>query len=919
MLASVYLFIVVILRYFVLNLLLELRIDEPLLRQSEIELMISFDWNINILTFYDYLEQFMSMGVLFSTDKVMPAQEALTASLRKIKNSKDGEKKENLSFDQSTLHGSQISGSLSQMIHLSKIIIEKKNPFVTPPSNKMKVFNLGNKASDEDFNNFAKDDDIKSFSNMEHLLPEIQEIIETQEDLSLLDSRDPSILFLIEKIERRCLDLAKHVGCKYLTDSSIQREIAYLIIVASRKMAGIANFDSTQLREFYQVKIKDERRFVRSVQDLEVYCPDTTNEVNFDLVVRSYAPNGVEILEPEYAQFIINEEAKMREILSKHPKYRHKFVPGLPPIDAVPLIQQQNLQMQIQQQQAQAQQAMIQQFQEQENIINQNLQVDPRTIQHPHPNLKFHEQQQQPQNLGFHPQQNPQQNQNILGHQDLNRTLQFSEQNHPFEQHQISPAIEQPPHHLNQTASDQNIIRLQDQRNSLPAQPIGENHNTAQKSERILLPTARFLRDQRLNSKFVTPQGEPIMPNLKIAHKMSENFTFSSSKKENQINDSSSKMANSSLQDPFSTRKIKKKPSDPPRNPATKIKRIPSTECINHDFNVNQTNLTSHKGVILSSSKESSSDSSLMRKTTPEQGVLNFVDGGTPLERFNQIPLSHHAETPFERRSRQVRKSKTLILDPEEPHHSIKIKSSESSSEVEVDPLPVLANHISLPDQLRAFKKQSNEDLSKRAYSSKAKSTYRLMKKKTKLRKSSPGSAIQTKKIEFVEEKETSLVKDKIEFDKVEFLDDNFDGQAMVSDPSSIFRDNSSKKIDFTSTFGKREVRSAYKRPEKRSNLSKIVDVNCDEASQEKWNQIHEKADYLKMILEKNRRSGESALKTMNASSKKNHRNPTNRKGEGFVKKLADNFKFDDSATAAQLLFGFLMINIFILFYKDFY
>jgi len=64
---------------------------------------------------------------------------------------------------------------------------------------------------------------------------------------------------LMEMIERRCLDLSQQLYSRYLTDATIQKEIAYAVIVTARKENLIQMADSKVFRKLYGIEIRNER------------------------------------------------------------------------------------------------------------------------------------------------------------------------------------------------------------------------------------------------------------------------------------------------------------------------------------------------------------------------------------------------------------------------------------------------------------------------------------------------------------------------------------------------------------------------------------------------------------------------------------------------------------------------------------
>lgn len=100
---------------------------------------------------------------------------------------------------------------------------------------------------------------------------------------------------LLEMIERRCLDLCQQLYEKYLTDATIQREIAYAMIVTARQDNNIRTADSQTLRDLYDIQIRNENEFKSTVETMTNTLPNYALDLKFDLVIREYTQDGIEI------------------------------------------------------------------------------------------------------------------------------------------------------------------------------------------------------------------------------------------------------------------------------------------------------------------------------------------------------------------------------------------------------------------------------------------------------------------------------------------------------------------------------------------------------------------------------------------------------------------------------------------------
>lgn len=100
---------------------------------------------------------------------------------------------------------------------------------------------------------------------------------------------------LLELIERRCLDLSVQLYEKYLTDATIQKEIAYALIVVARQENNIKQADHNLLRELFGINVRNESEFKSTIETLSSSLPNNAHNLKFDLVVREYTEDGVEI------------------------------------------------------------------------------------------------------------------------------------------------------------------------------------------------------------------------------------------------------------------------------------------------------------------------------------------------------------------------------------------------------------------------------------------------------------------------------------------------------------------------------------------------------------------------------------------------------------------------------------------------
>ena len=100
---------------------------------------------------------------------------------------------------------------------------------------------------------------------------------------------------MLELIERRCLDLCQQLYEKFLTDATIQKEVAYALIVTARHENNIKQADHPLLREIFGIKVRNEAQFKQTIETIIHQMPNQAHNLKFDLVVREYNKEGVEI------------------------------------------------------------------------------------------------------------------------------------------------------------------------------------------------------------------------------------------------------------------------------------------------------------------------------------------------------------------------------------------------------------------------------------------------------------------------------------------------------------------------------------------------------------------------------------------------------------------------------------------------
>lgn len=180
------------------------QLNNLMFRQQECDLALFYDWNFSMMTFYDYLEYFLTLGVLFEGDQHSHAE------------------------------------------------------------NKTVVRNMKRSTREK----------------------------------------------MAQFIENRCLDLADQCRKRYVVAGTLQREMAYAIVSAARKEAGIINFDCSILRALYKVTRNFNKHFVTNLDKILKECPNNLKNMRFDTVFREYNSRGQEVKTGTKKAARINEAVK---------------------------------------------------------------------------------------------------------------------------------------------------------------------------------------------------------------------------------------------------------------------------------------------------------------------------------------------------------------------------------------------------------------------------------------------------------------------------------------------------------------------------------------------------------------------------------------------------------------------------------
>jgi hypothetical protein len=194
-----------------------------------------------MMTFWDYLEQFLALGFLFEDDFVLLNDE------------------EQLVYEAILDPESSVRENMEMM------------SFHTPEPEESQVLTFDSVKN-------RQADDRRKKQRLEKI--KVSKMIEEHRNR------------VIDCILNRSLDLAKQVGKRFLTDTHVQREIAYLILVIARGENGLLDYDSERLRRLYKIEKRDKKEFDRCIREVPNKCPDNSDRIDFDAVQRKYTPEG---------------------------------------------------------------------------------------------------------------------------------------------------------------------------------------------------------------------------------------------------------------------------------------------------------------------------------------------------------------------------------------------------------------------------------------------------------------------------------------------------------------------------------------------------------------------------------------------------------------------------------------------------
>lgn len=230
-----------------------------------------FDWNLAMLTFYDYLEEFLSLGVLSEDDKISTSK-------------------------------SQNQNSSPQCI--------------TPEPQESQILKFTRNSPDK-----------KSISNSH------KSSKQSTNYLDITNLAPTARKHLLRSIFRLSLHISHFIASEYLTSINLQREIAFLVISLARKLLKIKDYSSPLLKDLYKVTINNEDYFNKNLAQLELDFSDIYRyfRVNFNEFDdglgsdnEAFGPFGpFDLTEREYDK-LGNAFEGNEELLKKIERYQNK-------------------------------------------------------------------------------------------------------------------------------------------------------------------------------------------------------------------------------------------------------------------------------------------------------------------------------------------------------------------------------------------------------------------------------------------------------------------------------------------------------------------------------------------------------------------------------------------------------------------
>ena len=302
----------------------DVKVLEDGIKKTEIEIAQFFDWNICMMTFYDFLEQFLHMGYLFEDDEVF------------VENSEAIPKTRDELFD-SLKHLEP--EKQARALQFAQEIEKKRNNPISEKSTKAGTLKSGDgieEEHDKPNDGAVTPLDRSVYRELIDMLKTEKIVDENRKTIPAKDLGDKEKTDTIRNIEKRSFQLSLQIGAHFLTDPTKQREVAFLVLCVARKQAGLKTYDRQLLRSFYKLTPSSNEKLERAIEQLIANCPNDISTFKFDLVVRKYNKEGLEVLHP---QQLMERQALEQIVFSnmmKVPKYNAVLTGQAPPPGSAP-------------------------------------------------------------------------------------------------------------------------------------------------------------------------------------------------------------------------------------------------------------------------------------------------------------------------------------------------------------------------------------------------------------------------------------------------------------------------------------------------------------------------------------------------------------------------------------------------------
>lgn len=220
------------------------------MRIGEMKICRFYDWNISMMTFYDFLEQFLAQGTLFEDDVI-------------LLNGDNSDHIKNSGRDFTPDNKIKGPGEKAQ------------SPYYTPSPQESQLLRLGLRGNSRSPQ--------PSHNNDAHKTP--GRFIRAKE----LELSNRNVF--IENLASSALQIAHQIGKQYLTNTWRQRDIAYMIVVMARQANNMKLPDQSIYKELYKIQnhVDFNQIAIQRLKDFEILSVD---KFDFDPVERQYDSEG---------------------------------------------------------------------------------------------------------------------------------------------------------------------------------------------------------------------------------------------------------------------------------------------------------------------------------------------------------------------------------------------------------------------------------------------------------------------------------------------------------------------------------------------------------------------------------------------------------------------------------------------------